>query len=107
MGFQARLFDVVQCPACVHGFVTVPVTGLFIGGSLNVLTNSRPSIRQADGGLHVLCPGPNTFVAATGSPTVLINGRPAVRGGDVTTHCGVSPGSVVIGLTSPNTFVGP
>jgi uncharacterized Zn-binding protein involved in type VI secretion len=107
MGFLARMFDPVTCPADVHGWSILPVTGLFMIGSLNVLANSRPAIRMGDGGPHVLCPGPNVFIASAGSPTVLINSLPAVRALDVTTHCGASPGFVMAGLTSPNIMVGP
>ena len=107
MGGQARMFDVVQCPSDVHGFCNLPTTGMFLAGSTDTYCNSRPAIRQGDGGPHVLCPGPNTFTAAVGSPTVLINSRPAIRDNDPTLHCGISPGQVVGGLTSPDTRVGP
>lgn len=107
----ARLMDPVFCGSDAHGFppwvMTFPVTGCFISGSTNVFCNSRPAIRQGDSGIHVACPGPNSFTATIGSPTVLINSRMAMRGGDVTTHCGLSPGNVLQGLTSSNTIVGP
>lgn len=103
----ARQFDPVKNNAHAEGWWFVaPVFGWFTAGSSNVFVNSRAAIREGDGGLHVTCPGPNTFKATSGADKTLINSKRAVRNGDRTQHCNdlTSPGEVMAGLTSPNTF---
>ena len=95
----ARYGDPVNCPADAHGWTNNPVVGMFTTGSPDTFVNSMPHIRLGDGGPHVACAGPNTFVAASGSTNYFVNDRPAVRGGDATLHCGLSPGTVVLGMT--------
>ncbi len=87
---QGRLGDKSQimadahgCPACPH-----PCVGPAISGSANVLTNTRPSLRVGDNGLHAACCGPNTWVAQAGSATVFFNNMKAHRIGDADQHCG-------------------
>lgn len=109
MANVARVGDPVFCPKDTHGvpplIITLPVTGIFVSGSTNVLTNSLPTIREGDPGVHVACPGPNTFIAKKGASKTLVNSLPVMRDGDTTLHCGLSDGNVVKGMTSPNTFV--
>jgi uncharacterized Zn-binding protein involved in type VI secretion len=75
--------DAHGCPACPH-----PCVGPAIKGSPNVLTNSRPSLRVTDTGIHAACCGPNTWTAQKGSGTVFINNLGAHRLGDADQHCG-------------------
>jgi len=49
--------DAHGCPACPH-----PCVGPAISGSANVLTNTRPSLRVTDNGIHAACCGPNTWI---------------------------------------------
>ncbi|MDB4963531.1 MAG: repeat-containing protein [Myxococcales bacterium] len=77
--------DAHGCPACPH-----PCVGPAIQGSPDVFTNSRPSVRVGDKGIHAACCGPNTWTAAAGSGTVFINNKAAHRLGDADTHCGGS-----------------
>lgn len=104
----ARVFDPVKCDADLHGWVSVPIVGMFSAASSNVLCNSRGAVRAQDGGSTVACPGPNSFSAIGGAFKTLINGRPAIRENDATMHCGnpLSLGKVMQGLVSPNTIVG-
>jgi uncharacterized Zn-binding protein involved in type VI secretion len=75
--------DAHGCPACPH-----PAVGPAIIGSPNVLTNSLPSLRVDDMGIHMACCGPNTWTAKKGSATVFINNKAAHRMGDADEHCG-------------------
>lgn len=102
---QARLGDKAFVPADGHGCPGCPhpCIGPAIQGSANVLTNSRPSIRVGDPGVHAACCGPNTWNAKVGSGSVLINNKPAHRLGDTTKHCG-GMGSTIEG--SPNVITG-
>lgn len=102
---QARLGDNAKvspdahgCPACPHTCV-----GPAIMGSPNVFTNSMPSVRVGDMGIHAACCGPNMWQAAKGSGTVFINGKAAHRLDDKTTHCGGS-GQTIVG--SPTVITG-
>lgn len=90
--------DAHGCPACPH-----PVVGPAVQGSPNVLTNSLPSVRVGDKGVHAACCGPNMWNAKVGSGTVLINGKPAHRLADMTKHCG-GIGQTIVG--SPNVITG-
>lgn len=100
----ARFGDPVSCPICVHGWTSFPALGNFTAGSLTVYTNDRPTVRLGDGGVHVACMGPNTFVSTTGDPLTLVNDCPIVRGGDATLHCGINPGVVLPAFVSLNTI---
>lgn len=103
----ARQFDPVKNDTHKHGWWFVaPVFGIFTAGSPNVFVNSRAAIREGDGGLHIICPGTNSFKATSGADKTLINSKRAVRNGDRTQHCDdfTSPGEVLGGFTSPNTF---
>lgn len=107
MGAVTRQFDMVHSDLDLHVNpawwpIVFQVDGWFTGGSPNVYVNSRQAIRVGDGGVHIACCGPQTFVAATGSPNVFCNSVPLVRELDATLHCGLSPGSVNAGLCSPN-----
>lgn len=86
------------CPACAHSCV-----GPAVAGSPNVKTNSRPSLRVGDPGVHSSCCGPNTWKAAKGAPTVFINGKAAYRKDDPSAHCGGN-GKLIEG--SGNVFIG-
>jgi uncharacterized Zn-binding protein involved in type VI secretion len=107
----ARQFDPVFCQDDQHGvfpwLIHFTVAGMFTSGSDNVFCNGLPAVRVNDGGIHVACSGPNTFVASSGSPNVFINNRAAVRSSDETIHCGnlLSKGEVLAGMTSPNTLI--
>lgn len=103
----ARKGDPVNCPADLHGWLSLPVVGVFTEGSSNVFCNNLPAVRLGDGGTHAQCPGPNNFKATSGAAKTLINDKPAVRDGDSTAHCGnpASRGQVMFGMTSPNTKV--
>jgi uncharacterized Zn-binding protein involved in type VI secretion len=72
-------------------------------GSPNVLTNTRPSLRVDDTGIHAACCGPNTWTAQKGSGTVFINNKAAHRLGDADRHCG-GMGQLIEG--SDNVMVG-
>ena len=87
---QARIGDMSQCPADVHGTLACPrqVIGPAIQGSPDVLVNFRPAVRVGDKGIHAACCGPNTWEAAMGSKTVFITGKAAHRLGDMDQHCG-------------------
>lgn len=63
------------------------------------MTNSIPSLRVGDPGMHAACCGPNTWTAAAGSGTVFINNKAAHRLGDKDTHCGGS-GQMVAGSSN-------
>jgi uncharacterized Zn-binding protein involved in type VI secretion len=76
-----RLGDMGSGHAC-H-FVPSPA----LGGSTNVLVNSRPAMRVGDQYLPHACPmqcvpGVHPRQLAKGSTSVFINGRPAGRRGD-------------------------
>lgn len=102
---QARVGDSSLVPADAHGCPACPhaAIGPAIVGSANVLTNSLPSVRVGDPGIHSACCGPNIWNAKTGSKSVLINGRKAHRLSDLVQHCG-GIGRTVQG--SPNVLVG-
>jgi len=102
---QGRLGDKSQVPADAHGCIACPhpCIGPAVGGSPDVMTNSRPSLRVGDPGVHAACCGPNTWTAAAGSGTVFINNKAAHRLGDADTHCGGS-GKLIEG--SNNVIVG-
>ena len=93
----------------VGGVPTVfPVTGTFSQGSPSYMVNSKPVVRQGDGGTHVSCIGPNAFYAVAGSDTHFVEGLPVVREGDPTYHCSDIPGAgmgQVEPFVSCNTFV--
>jgi len=95
----ARLGDKSMIPACAHGSPCCPhpANGPAIGGSGDVNIEGRPAIRQDDPGMHMVCCGPNTWVAKTGSGTVKINGKGAHRMGDQDTHCGSGMGQMIEG----------
>lgn len=85
------------------------VTGSFNQGSPTYLVNSRPVVRQGDGGMHASCPGPNTFYAVEGSAKHFADGLPVVREGDETYHCSDIPGTgmgKVLGFCSTDSFAG-
>lgn len=83
-------------PGCPHS-----ILGVWINGSPNVLTNSRPSVRTLDFTVH-FCPHCGVGMAVGGSTNVLSNSKGNHRVGDsVTEFCGV--GITVIGST--NVFV--
>ncbi|MDX2089970.1 MAG: PAAR domain-containing protein [Kofleriaceae bacterium] len=102
---QGRIGDKAQVPVDAHGCPGCPhsCTGPGVQGSPDVMTNSKPSLRQGDPGIHAACCGPNTWTAAKGSGTVFINNKPAHRQGDQTTHCG---GSGMLTEGSNNVMVG-
>ena len=81
------------CYPCTHG-AKHDVVGPFVMGSPNVMTNSRPAIRQDDPGMHMICCFTNMYKAVGCSATVFIDGKGAVRKGDQTQHC------------EPQTFMG-
>ena len=89
--------DAYGCPACPHS-----VIGPCIAGSPNVFTNSLPSMRKGDPGIHAACCDGNSWVSNAGSGTVFINGKPATRKGDATKHCGGN-GTVTVGSGNVNT----
>jgi len=105
MPAAGRLGDKAFCPSDSHGCLACshPVSGPAVQGSPDVFTNSMPSVRVGDAGIHSACCGPNTWTAAKGSATVFINGAAAHRMGDKTTHCG-GTGQLVEG--SANVFIG-
>jgi uncharacterized Zn-binding protein involved in type VI secretion len=102
---QGRLGDRSQVPADAHGCPACPhpAVGPAIAGSPNVNTNSRPSLRVTDSGVHAACCGPNMWKAIAGSATVFINNLPAHRLGDADMHCG-GMGKLIEG--SDNVMVG-
>jgi len=75
--------DAHGCPACPHS-----AKGPAIVGSDNVLTNSLPTVRVDDKGIHMPCCGPNMWTAPKGSGTVFVNGKKIHRKGDKQAHCG-------------------
>ncbi len=85
------------CPACPH-----PAIGPAIIGSNDVLTNSLPSLRVDDFGIHAACCNTNTWTATKGAQTVFINNKAAHRMNDAQRHCG-GMGKLVEG--SPNVMV--
>jgi uncharacterized Zn-binding protein involved in type VI secretion len=90
--------DAHGCPACPH-----PAVGPAIIGSPDVYTNSLPSLRVDDTGIHMACCGPNMWTATKGSSTVFINNKAAHRMGDADDHCG-GKGQMIEG--SNNVMVG-
>lgn len=96
----ARLADIAKgtdahgCKVCTH-----TVIGPGVQASSNVTINSRPAMRKGDGGIHLLCCGPNTWKASGGSSTVTINSRAAFRKSDATSHCGGS-GALISGSST-------
>lgn len=72
---QGRLFDL-----CICGAGSI---GVYVTGSLNVITNGRPTLRI--GNVYV-CPH-CTGMAVSGSPNVLTNGIPNHRLGDTGCDC--------------------
>lgn len=97
--------DKSQVPACAHGCPACPhpAIGPAIIGSPDVITNSKPSLRVGDKGMHAVCCGTNTWEATKGSGTVFINSKAAHRLGDTDKHCG-GTGQLVEG--SQNVIVG-
>ncbi|MBL8787457.1 MAG: hypothetical protein JNJ59_21315 [Deltaproteobacteria bacterium] len=89
--------DAHGCPACPH-----PAKGPIIVGSPNVFTNSLPTARMDDKGVHAACCGPNMFTASAGSGTVFVNGKKAHRKDDKQTHCG-GTGKSIKGSPNVNT----
>jgi len=89
--------DAHGCPACPH-----PAKGPIIVGSPNVFTNSLPTARVGDMGVHAACCGPNLFTAAAGSGTVFVNGKKAHRKDDKQDHCG-GTGKSIKGSPNVNT----
>ena len=89
-GPYARVGDIADCPADIHGCPACPhhVKGPILTGSPEVLIDGRPAARVGDTGTHATCCGPNRFEIAEGDASVLINGKPAARIGDKTKHCG-------------------
>ena len=87
---QARLGDIAKIPADAHGCPKCPhqCQGPAIAGSPDIMVNNKPAIRVGDNGIHAVCCGPNTWVAAKGSSKVMMNSKPAHRYSDMTTHCG-------------------
>ena len=104
MAHLARVGDPVTSSADIHGSASIPIVGNFTSGASNVFCNNIAVIRLGDTGVHVLCPGPNTFSASSGAAKTYVNNLPAVREGDSTTHCGnpLSVGHVLAGMCSPN-----
>ena len=90
--------DAHGCPACPH-----PAKSPAIVGSPTVFTNSLPSLRVDDMGVHAACCGPNMWTAAKGSGTVFINGKAAHRKGDKQSHCG---GTGALDTASGDVFSG-
>jgi uncharacterized Zn-binding protein involved in type VI secretion len=86
--------DAHGCVACPH-----PCVGPAVGGSPDVFTNSRPSLRVGDPGVHAACCGPNTWECQAGSGTVFINNKKAHRLGDADKHCGGS-GNLIEGSSN-------
>jgi uncharacterized Zn-binding protein involved in type VI secretion len=105
MPAQGRLGDKSQVPTDAHGCPSCPhgAEGPAIAGSPNVLTNTMPSLRVGDNGVHTPCCGANTWVAQAGSGTVFINNKQAHRLGDADQHCG-GVGQLIEG--SNNVMVG-
>ncbi len=97
--------DKSQITACVHGcpICPHPAIGPAIIGSPDVMTNSMPSLRVGDKGMHAVCCNKNTWEATKGSGTVFINSKAAHRLGDDDQHCG-GMGKLVEG--SSNVVVG-
>lgn len=87
---QARLGDCSQIMACVHGCPACPhpAVGPAIQGSTDTLTNSMPSMRVGDHGVHAACCNTNTWEAQKGSTSVFINNKAAHRLNDPDKHCG-------------------
>ena len=102
---QARVSDMSQVPADVHGCPACPhpAVGPATRGSPNVKVNKLPALRVTDSGVHAPCCGPNTWTAQAGSATVFINSLKAHRLGDSDTHCG-GVGRMIGG--SPNVITG-
>lgn len=90
--------DMHGCPRCSHS-----VSGPATAGSVNVLINNRPALREGDTGVHDRCCDQNTWEVRQGALRVLINQRRAHRRGDATRHCG-GDGRLVDG--SPNVLIG-
>lgn len=76
--------------------------GPAIIGSPDVWTNSRPSLRVDDIGVHAACCNTNLWKATKGAQTVFINNKPAHRMHDAQRHCG-GDGKLIEG--SPNVMV--
>jgi uncharacterized Zn-binding protein involved in type VI secretion len=98
LGDLAKGTDAHGCKVCTH-----TVIGPAVQASSNVTVNGRPAVRKGDGGIHMLCCGPNTWKAAAGSRTVAINGIPAFRLHDKTKHCGGTGKSI---KASKNVVIG-
>ena len=75
--------DAHGCPACPHTCV-----GPGVQGSPDVFTNSKPTMRKGDAGVHAACCGPNKWNVQKGSGTGVVNGKEITRKGDPTVHCG-------------------
>ena len=71
------------CNGCTH-----TCTGPAVSGSVTVIVNGKPVVRESDNGIHAACCGPNTWVTKTYSATVKANGLGVHRKNDMTTHCG-------------------
>ncbi len=103
---QCRLSDTSKVPSCVHGCPACPhpnPIGPAIVGSPDVLTNTRPSVRVGDMGMHAACCNTNIWKATKGSGTVFINNKAAHRINDADEHCGGN-GQMTTG--SDNVIVG-
>ena len=91
---------------CSHGLLCCPhsVSGVFIQGSPNVLTNGRPTVRLNDA-LVSSCPhcGGVGGRASSASGTVFANGRGVVRAGDSVVYPG---GGGTVNNGSPNVNAG-
>lgn len=97
------------CPLCILLPIVVHTLHIVLGpvtsGSQNVFINAKPAARVMDVGVAVPCCSANTYMIAKGSSTVFINGTPAARIGDMTLHCGIYPGQLVIN-GSPTVTIG-
>lgn len=83
----ARLGDMVVCVCCCHPPIPcVGTVGVFVTGSLNVVTNGRPTVRLAD--IAMCSCGHPTFVVGA-STDVITNGRGTARLGDPVAACPV------------------
>ncbi len=102
----ARLNDQAQadaphahgCPICPH-----MVVGPIIIGSSDVFINGIPAARVGDKGISTPCCGPNMFEIKMGSTTVNINGKQAARKDDMTMHCDMASGKIIMG--SPDVII--
>ena len=88
----------IYCGVCCCHLGCVPMCGVVVTGSLNVITNNRPTARIGDlvlgfcGHLGVIC---------SGSPTVITNNRLTAGVGDCCIGC-----LIAIEVTgSPNVFI--